>query len=35
MKSSPDAGENPYARVNGLITDLTQTNADSESTLTR
>ena len=35
MKSSPDAGENPYARVNGLITDLIQTNADSESTLTR
>ena len=34
MKSGPDAGENPYARVNGLITDLIQTKADSESTLT-
>ena len=33
-KSSPDAGENPYARVNGLITDLIQTKADSQSTLT-
>ena len=34
MKSGPDAGENPHARVNGLITDLIQTKADSESILT-
>ena len=34
MKSGPDAGENPYFRVNALITDLIQTEADSESTLT-
>ena len=24
MKSGPDAGENPFARVNGLIADLIQ-----------
>ena len=32
IKSGPDAGDNPFARVTGLITDLILD--DSESTLT-